>query len=221
VLIFILYRIRIYAMPRISNLPSCGFTLVELLIVISFVGILSALTLSMINAPVQRRRAEDGVKLANITRLAQGIESYMAAEGLYPPYGVPPTGQPARPNMNLLGTYLTHWPNNEPEGATYVYWVAPDLRSAGMSVTKSSNENFMFKYRSEWGRVDDCHIVSGLDNTLCVTVLPPGPDPEPLPDPDPKPDPIPIPGPGPKPTPGPGTDPDPIPIPGDPTNKEI
>ena len=47
-----------------------GFTLVELLIVVSILGILAAFTMSIINTRTQRSRAEDAVRQATVQKLA-------------------------------------------------------------------------------------------------------------------------------------------------------
>src|SRR3989344_4115307 len=70
-----------------------GFTLVELLIVISILGILSAFTLSIINTRTQRARAEDAVRQATVSKLGQIMDAFNVAEGFYPG-SVYPSGNP-------------------------------------------------------------------------------------------------------------------------------
>lgn len=61
-----------------------GFTLVELLIVISIVAILSGITLSVINVSRVKSRAQNGVRKEDLSTIAGGLERYYADNNVYP-----------------------------------------------------------------------------------------------------------------------------------------
>lgn len=56
-----------------------GFTLVELLLGISILGILSGITLGIINPERQRNIAKDSVNKSTLLKLAESIEAYKLA----------------------------------------------------------------------------------------------------------------------------------------------
>ncbi|EKD99727.1 MAG: hypothetical protein ACD_22C00189G0005 [uncultured bacterium] len=131
-----------------------AFTLIELLIVVSLIGILSGVTLTVINANRQREVASDSVKQANLEKLVQGVESYKASEGIYP-VSIKDSG---------LITYISKWPNGTPAGAVYEYFTDSSLSILGLSVITSDGGSY--KYRSEWGEIKKCDSASPKD-TVC------------------------------------------------------
>jgi prepilin-type N-terminal cleavage/methylation domain-containing protein len=147
-------------MPTFKKIPN-AFTLVELLIVISIVGILSGITLSIINASAQRSRATDGVKLSTLSKLVEALETHRVVEGRYPIVGG--SGVPA---MTTLQTYLTKWPNNEPEGAYYEYF--SDGAGTLFGLTVETSLGTVYKYRSSWGQIRHCVSVSPNNDTCTL-----------------------------------------------------
>ena len=92
-----------------------GFTLVELLIVISILGILAEFTMSIMNTRQQKARAEDSVRQATVSKLGQIMDAFNVAEGFYPgsvyPSGNPlGTGASPGPNRTTLINYIGVWP---------------------------------------------------------------------------------------------------------------
>ncbi len=61
-----------------------AFTLIELLIVVSIMGILAGVVLSVINPMRQRAIASDAVTSSTLNKLAEGVEAYYSAESRYP-----------------------------------------------------------------------------------------------------------------------------------------
>ena len=63
-----------------------GFTLIELLIVVSIIGLLAGITITVINPNRQRNIAQESVNKQTMNKLAQGIEaSYIATNSVQYP----------------------------------------------------------------------------------------------------------------------------------------
>lgn len=71
-----------------NKLNSKGFTLIELLIVISVVGILSGIVISVVNPSKQQARARDGVLVTVMNKIQAEVEAAANADvsgvGAYP-----------------------------------------------------------------------------------------------------------------------------------------
>jgi prepilin-type N-terminal cleavage/methylation domain-containing protein len=83
---------------------SVGFTLVELLVVISIIGLLSSVILSSLNSA--RKKARDAVRQAGIKQLGIALEVYYQTHEAYPSCGGDWTGRVASYDcmMNALIT---------------------------------------------------------------------------------------------------------------------
>lgn len=88
-----------------------GFTLIELLVVVAVIGILSAITLSVINVQRVRNRAQDSVRREALATLSGALERYYSENNAYPPTG----------SINLLvPDYIRAIPT-DPTGGSYSY----------------------------------------------------------------------------------------------------
>ena len=67
-----------------------GFSLVELLVVISIIAILSVIGITVFTGV--QKGARDARRRGDIHAIAQALEQFKAQYGVYPP--VPPAGQP-------------------------------------------------------------------------------------------------------------------------------
>jgi len=62
-----------------------GFTLVELMVVISVIGLLVGITISVLNPSVFKGRARDGVRMQDLAIIKGALEQYYAENNAYPP----------------------------------------------------------------------------------------------------------------------------------------
>lgn len=128
-----------------------GFTLVELLVVITIIGMLMALLIPAVAA--SRARARQGACLNNMTNLAKGIIAYETSKGRYPGY-VQPVQRGPDPNQSGAKSYvivtspdvpmsngyfmgITYTPNNEARIKTTsrISWatmILPDIDNQSM-----------------------------------------------------------------------------------------
>lgn len=92
-----------------------GFTLIELLIVVSIIGILTGVTVSVINVTRSQNIAKDAVRASTLEKLVQGLEAYTAAEGTNP-LDTNTDGNPLNVGSgseDVVGIYLSSWPTSE------------------------------------------------------------------------------------------------------------
>ena len=82
---------------------SVGFTMIELLIVVSILGMLTTITLSVVNVVGQKKRAQDALLRGKLEQYAQAIESYGADEGIFP------TAVSGAPVGASLSTLIASW----------------------------------------------------------------------------------------------------------------
>jgi len=151
-----------------------GFTLVELLVVISVLMILAGVTISVLNPKKQRQRAEDGVRMSNLGKLALGIESYANANSKYPTVADMIPLADNKPTGVEAAVFISKIPNNEPTSPlTYSYEVTADQLTFGVSVPKASDAAGCFKYHSSWGKIKECSLANCgagkiVDGNVCT-----------------------------------------------------
>jgi len=95
-----------------------GFTIIELMIVISIIGILSGLILTVIDPEKQRARARDGVRQKDLGIIATALEQYYADNNSYPT-----TSSIATLESTYLenSNYLQIFPHDPKSGYAYCY----------------------------------------------------------------------------------------------------
>ena len=124
------------------NRQKQGFTLIELIVVVSLVGLLSGVAITVINADSKKKLSEDSVKKTNIRTLAEGIESYRTAEGQYPIDTTPASMNP----------YVKTWPS----GYNYVTNAVAPYTNFYIYIRSSVNASIFFKYSSLWKEIREC-----------------------------------------------------------------
>lgn len=93
-----------------------GFTLIEFLVILGVLGILTTVTLSLINPQVQFAKARDGGRKGDLVKIQSALELYRSDESYYPP------------TLGLLSSssprYIQAVPT-DPSGTVYGYTVSP------------------------------------------------------------------------------------------------
>ena len=155
-----------------------AFTLIELLIVVSVIGVLTAILISVINPRRSQGAARDGVRMANIEKLAQSIETYAAAEGGANPYptvadlgGNTPTTtyiKNTSPNT-IIKEYINNWPEKSATGFEYKYY-ADSVNSSHIIITVKTERstNSCIKYSSFAGRILECKECGANNVPTCT-----------------------------------------------------
>jgi prepilin-type N-terminal cleavage/methylation domain-containing protein len=144
-----------------------GFTLIELLITAIIVGILSGTLVSVINYQRHRRNTDNAVRRTTLQKLQNVVETYRTSENLYPTDGTVIDGNPD--DDPLIGTYLVDaWPNDEPQGAVYTYWVNAARTTVGITV--NTNDNTFYKYRTAWGNIRECGPTAVPSDNVCPAI---------------------------------------------------
>ena len=107
-----------------------GFTLIELLIVIVLLGILSGVLYSVVNPETSRNAAKSSIKIVNISKIVDAVETYASLEGEYP-----------ETEADLIGSeYVLNWPDGEPSATdTYEYRYDEDSGFYTISTDNTSN----------------------------------------------------------------------------------
>lgn len=130
---------------------SNGVTIIELLLVISMIGILIGITVGIINPQRQRDVAEDGVLNANMVKVCAAIEAYYQGEGeMYPAEG--DNNNPLHASAatsSIAAVYIKEWPLG------FVYNTNMSQDEFSVHVQQSGTTNF-FKCNSTWKNVREC-----------------------------------------------------------------
>lgn len=138
-----------------------GFTLVELLVVITIIGILAGLVLSILNGPLYRNKAEDSVRQATLNNLVTGVSSFVASRGTFP-IDTNNDGNPLNDNTGLE-VYVNNWPLD----ALYQYKSYPnDVLCISVPMATDPSKYFKFVSKPVSGNNPAC---SGLIAKECAT----------------------------------------------------
>jgi prepilin-type N-terminal cleavage/methylation domain-containing protein len=155
-----------------SKSAQLGFTLVELLVVITVVSLLTTIVITTLNTTQQRKNANNAVRRSTLEKLVSGVESYYGAEGKYPSG----TGD------TILTSYVSNWPNNTPGNTKYAYATDAGRTYAVIAVPLCDCATYpnpspvpsgctrIAKYRSTgagWGKIQECDWESNPDDTTC------------------------------------------------------
>lgn len=125
-------------MKLASTKSRFGFTLVELMVVISIIGILSAIVYASFGT--SRKIARDDIRKTDLKNLQVAIELYKAQNGRYP---------------NRCPSGATYWSGNPKSGsftcntagADFIVGLVPDFISVLPTDPSSSGSNVGYAYR--------------------------------------------------------------------------
>jgi prepilin-type N-terminal cleavage/methylation domain-containing protein len=154
----------IIPMKRIPLNFSRGFTLVELMVVVSIIGILSAVVYA--NFGTSRQIARDNVRKTDLKNLQLAIELYKAQNGVYP-LGCNGTGSPVSWSGNVNGSYACS------DGSTeYIVGLVPDFIAALPVDPKASTyavgSNFGYVYGASSNQKEYKLMAAGVVEVLQV-----------------------------------------------------
>lgn len=141
-----------------SGDSASGFTMIELLIVIVLIATLAGISLMVINPQRQKDTALDGVRQANMSKLAEVTEAYFAVEGLYPT-----TADVSNPSSAFMTSYVKNWPT---QGGPYNYGTF----SNGFRIYVVNSFGNCYKYSSAWGELRHCSTDCNVSNDSCTLV---------------------------------------------------
>lgn len=148
-----------------------AFTLIELLIVVSVIGILTTVLIGVISPRRAQGSARDGVRMANVEKLAQSIETYYAAEGKYPPLSemdndnTPTTAQLS----GLLTEYVKNWPDAKQTYFEYGYYPNGAGDAFVLTVNSERGSSSCIKYSSTVSKVLQCKVCGVVSAHTCST----------------------------------------------------
>jgi prepilin-type N-terminal cleavage/methylation domain-containing protein len=133
----------------------CGFTLIELMIVVSVIGVLSGITISILDQGKQKYKAQDAVNLSSLEKAITAIEAYYYSEGDYPVIVAGDNGNPRNniSNTVLKDTYLQTWP----EGFIYICnpFCGPPVSQYAVYVQRKASTT-IYKYSSFSNEIQEC-----------------------------------------------------------------
>ena len=131
-----------YMRKKIFN---TGFTLVELMVVISIIGILSAVL--YVNYNDAREQARDKVRMTDLKNLQLAIETYRAQNGIYPAQGC---GDANNHDFAGSGPGTGAFVNCDTASKPYILGLTPDFISVLPKDSKfESDPNRGFYYTSD------------------------------------------------------------------------
>jgi general secretion pathway protein G len=109
-----------------------GFTLVELLIVISIIGVIAAIV--MVALDQSRTKGRDGQRKSQTNEVLKALELYYSDNGTYPSHNDGTEGYLSGIDSSFygMGTYIRRLPDTA--DSEYYYCVSSDLRSMLLAV---------------------------------------------------------------------------------------
>lgn len=111
-----------------------GFTLIELLIVVSVIGILSGLAISVINPSALRAKARDSQRISDLKKVQAALEIYFTDSRHYPTVAVPTSYYLINSALaGLVPNYISQLPSDP----------------AGYASSFSCSSNFGYSYRTD------------------------------------------------------------------------
>ncbi|KKS07182.1 MAG: general secretion pathway protein G [candidate division WWE3 bacterium GW2011_GWE1_41_27] len=145
-----------------------GFTIVELLIVVSVIGILSGVTLSVINPAKLQARARDSQRISDLKKIQTALEAYFSDFRSYPPKATPASYYAVSTLSGVLvPNYISQLPT-DPKGYSAAYSCAADFGYTYRTNSTTGGTAYVLLAKMETTSVDYSKCSdSGISN--CVT----------------------------------------------------
>ena len=141
---------------------SKGFTLIELMIVVLIIGILSGVTLGVLNSSGIRQKAKDAQRVSDIKRIQTALELYFSDRR-----GYPKTSGWVSANTglsSLVGPYIDKIPT-DPGGLT---GANPCAAASAGTYYSYITENTALTYASQYILTSRMEISSSDDISACA-----------------------------------------------------
>jgi general secretion pathway protein G len=147
-------------MEKIQN-KSAGFTLIEILIVISIIGVLSALTL--VGMSGFRASGRDAKRVSDIRQVQNGLELYYAKNGVYPDS----VANNALPDLSSAG--VKNLPTDPLNTGSYVYkyFKCGAGDASGYSYVLSTKLESSTSQIQDYGTICNADCLK-TDNMFCI-----------------------------------------------------
>lgn len=142
-----------------------GVTMVELLMVITIIGLLAAVSVSVINPKRQREYAQEATMRSNLEKLCAGLQAYYQGEN----ETLPAEGSNNNPlesgagNEDTAAIYLQLWPAGPNGPNDYKYHLAADGTSFAIHIQRTLNSGY-FKCTNFWGEIKECAASTNNDD---------------------------------------------------------
>ena len=141
-----------------------AFTLIELLIVVSVIGILSGIVIKVIDVNKTKGKARDGVRISTMGKLVQGLEAYCIAEEACPTN----TQVTAMAPTDKITNYIKEWPAGTPDSTyNYIYNRLADQSMFTLYVKAERQINSCYKYTTDKSILQFC-TGSSCNNTATI-----------------------------------------------------
>jgi prepilin-type N-terminal cleavage/methylation domain-containing protein len=151
-----------------GQLRVSGFTLIELLIVVSVIGILSGLTLTVINPAALRARARDSQRVSDLKKIQTALEAYFSDYRSYPPKATPTSYYLVSTLSGVLVPgYISQLPT-DPNGYSVVYSCASNFGYSYRTNSTTGGTAYVLLAKMETTSVDYSKC-SDTSISNCVT----------------------------------------------------
>lgn len=124
-----------------TKIQKSGFTIMELLIVVTIIAVISVLGYAVLKPDEFRNASGDSIRRANIKKLADAAETFIDLEGRYP-----------QNETDLRSVPYVEWPNGNPLPSD-VYTYSYDSSTQTYIISVPISTGCSYEYHSEQGQL--------------------------------------------------------------------